>query len=203
VGGGPPPPTAAQVAVTVVSDLEPRRRQGAAKRRQVKAWRCCVDGSTQNGEQESCDHHSVDDRRGEIRLGDTAKELLSQASLAVLATIGEGGAPHATAMWVDIEGERVVMATTKDTQKYRNLVRDPRVCVTVVSRDNPYLELVVHGRVTALRADGRDTIDRMSTKYYGVTPYPLYEAGQEWVTVVIDVDSADSNENVPQFEGAK
>jgi PPOX class probable F420-dependent enzyme len=129
----------------------------------------------------------------------TAIKMLSDPNFAILSTSMPDGAPHATAMWVDVEGDRVVMATTPDTQKYRNISQDPRVCVTVLAQDDPYLELIIHGRVAEIRPDGKETLDRLSVQYYGVTPYPLYQKGQEWVTLLIAVDDVYTSEDAERY----
>ena len=134
-----------------------------------------------------------------VHLTATAIKLLSDPNFAILSTIMPDGAPHASAMWVDVEGDWVVMATTTDTQKYRNISLDPRVCITVQSRDDPYLELVIHGRVAEIRTDGRETLDRLSVQYYGVTPYPLYAGEQDWVTLLVTVDDEYTSEGAERY----
>ncbi len=120
--------------------------------------------------------------------------LLTGANFGVIATLGIDGSPQTTAIWVDCDGENLLVATTTDTVKYRNLVRDPRVAVTVIDRDNPYLEVNLKGRVVDVRADGVETIDRLSGRYYGLEPYPYHKAGETWVTVVIDVEKVRINQ---------
>lgn len=130
----------------------------------------------------------------------TAVKMLTDPNFAILSTILPDGAPHAAAMWVDVSADQVVMTTMTDTQKYRNINLDPRVCITVLSREDPYLELIIHGRVTEIRPDGKETIDGLSVQYYGVTPYPLFEEGQEWVTLLITVDDVYTSEGAERYE---
>src|SRR5664280_2935323 len=85
-----------------------------------------------------------------VQLAPTATKLLTDPNFAILATVMPDGAPHSAAMWVDLSGEQIVTTTTTDSQKYRNINLDPRVGITVLSRENPYLQLIVHGRVTAI-----------------------------------------------------
>lgn len=128
----------------------------------------------------------------------TARTLLSRANIGVMATLMPDGSPQTTAVWVDVSDEHVLVATTTNTLKYANLARDPRVALTVVDRTDPYLEVNIRGRVIAVHEqEGEAYIDRLSQKYYGVTPYPYHKAGDVWVMVVIEVLRSRTNKEVP------
>src|SRR5438874_411360 len=53
--------------------------------------------------------------------------LLEEPNVGVLATIRRDGTPHATPIWVDWDGERVVFNTAVGRAKERHMRRDPRV----------------------------------------------------------------------------
>jgi PPOX class probable F420-dependent enzyme len=117
-------------------------------------------------------------------LSPTARRLLDEPNIAVLATLMEDGTPQTSAVWLTRSGEDVLFATT-ETLKLRNLQRDPRVSFTVIDRDDPYLELNARGRVTETEADGGRLIDQLSAQYYGKSPYPYHQDGQQWYAVRI------------------
>lgn len=119
-------------------------------------------------------------------LTDTARDLLTAANVGVLSTVMPDGSPQSSAVWVDTEHDRILVATTTRTLKYRNVVRDPRVALTVTGRDDPYRELSVRGHVVAIRADGGALIDHLSQRYYGLRPYPYRAPGEEWVALIIE-----------------
>ena len=119
--------------------------------------------------------------------------LLTGANFGVIATLGADGAPQTTAVWVDWDGAHLLIATTTETVKYRNVVRDPRVAITVIDHADQYFEANLKGRVVAVRHDGMETIDRLSGRYYGVVPYPHYKPGDTWVTVVVALDKVRTN----------
>jgi PPOX class probable F420-dependent enzyme len=119
--------------------------------------------------------------------------LLRGPNFGVLATLGSDGSPQTTCIWVDTDGEHLLFATTTDTVKYANLVRDGRVALTVADHDDPYFEANLQGRVAEIRADGNATIDRLSGRYYDKEPYPYYKPGDSWVTVVVDVTKVRTN----------
>lgn len=112
-------------------------------------------------------------------LSATARKLLDEPNIAVLATLMEDGTAQTSAVWLTRSGDDVLFTTT-ETLKLRNLRRDPRVSFTVIDRDDPYLELNARGLVTMIEADGGRLIDQLSAQYYGKSPYPYHKDGQQW-----------------------
>jgi len=131
-------------------------------------------------------------------LSPTALRILRGANVAVLSTLLSDGGPQSTAVWVHEEAGHPIVATTKDTLKYRNLQVDPRISLTVFLREDPYVELNLRGRISQFVDDVEyETIDMLSEKYYGVRPYPYLTAEQEWVKMVVDVDRLRTNKELP------
>ena len=99
-------------------------------------------------------------------------ELLRARNFAILTTLLEDGHPAAQVMWVDCDDECVLINTEKHRKKYQNVLRDPRVTVTVWEQDNPYSYVEIRGIVEEL-IDGpraREHIDELSGLYFG-RPY--------------------------------
>jgi PPOX class probable F420-dependent enzyme len=121
-------------------------------------------------------------------INEAARRLLTGPNFGVLATLMPDGSPQTSAVWVDLQGDRVIVVTTTNTIKFRNIVRDSRVALTVIDSSDPYLELSLRGRVDALHPEaGISCIDRLSMRYYRIEPYPYHRAGQEWVAIEIEV----------------
>ena len=103
---------------------------------------------------------SLDDAR--------VQQFLATKQVVVLATVQPDGAPLAMAMWFLHDPAVLTMISVADTQKIRNLHRDPRVCV--VAEGGPRGEVsgvAVHGRVEFL-AEGpkrRALAERFHAKY--------------------------------------
>lgn len=76
-------------------------------------------------------------------LPDEYRDLLDAPVIAVLASIGPDGMPHASPVWFAHDGERILVSTTNDRQKYRNLRDRPVAAITVVDPTDPmrYLEI--------------------------------------------------------------
>jgi PPOX class probable F420-dependent enzyme len=103
-------------------------------------------------------------------LTETERQLLLSNSIAALTTLRIGGAPHTTPTWVDVEGD-VILINTASRLKQRNIQRDPRVGLTVVSCDNPMVYLTIEG-LASLKSEGAwEHADQLSFRYRGV-PHP-------------------------------
>ena len=63
--------------------------------------------------------------------------------LAVLATVGGSGEPHAFPMWYVFDGRKFLMVTSSGSQKHRDLERHPTATVVIDHRTRPYYALMI------------------------------------------------------------
>jgi general stress protein 26 len=75
---------------------------------------------------------------GRAQLSDEIKKLVRGANFGHLTTLMRDGAPHVDPVWIDLEGETVVVCSGTDSLKARNTRRDARVGLSVIAMDNPY-----------------------------------------------------------------
>ncbi len=122
-----------------------------------------------------------------MALPDTVKEFLQKPNLAVLATIGPGGRPHATPVWFLLEDDDILINTSKGRVKLRNMQDDPRVALTIVDREDPYRYVQIRGKVVRFdRERGARDIDRLSMRYRGrAYNYPATDAPANRITILI------------------
>ena len=73
-------------------------------------------------------------------------ELLAPSRIAVVATIGRGGMPQLTPNWYVYSDGRLLVSTTRQRVKYRNLARDGRIAVCVCSEPMAEEYVTVRGR---------------------------------------------------------
>src|SRR5271157_26996 len=100
------------------------------------------------------------------KLTEEARKLIDGKNLASVATVMPDGSPQVAPVWVDREGDIVVINATKERQRYRNLKRDPRVALCVFDMGNPYSKVLIRGKVIGITKDGgEDHIDKLSMKY--------------------------------------
>ena len=106
-------------------------------------------------------------------------DLFDKKAFGSLGTLMPDGSPQVTPVWVDREGDTVVVNTARGRQKDKNIKHDPRVSITLIDPDNPYRYLEIRGRVVATTEQGaKDHIDKMAKKYLGVEKYPYAQPGE-------------------------
>lgn len=95
--------------------------------------------------------------------------LAKGKNFAAITTLMPDGQPQTQIIWVDVDGDQLVVNTTVHRQKYRNVLADPRITVTVFEDGNPYRYVEARGVVSATQ-DGpaaAESIDALSRKYTG------------------------------------
>ena len=93
--------------------------------------------------------------------------LLKGRNFAVVATVGEGGRPQTSVVWIDTDGENVVFNTTNARAKGRNLRSNPEVSVSVWENDDPYSYFEVQGRAELSEEGAAEHINELSHRYEG------------------------------------
>ena len=106
-------------------------------------------------------------------LPDNVRQLLDHANFAHLATLMEDGSPHSTPVWVGREGDKILIGTSGKSLNACNTRRDPRVAISMVDFQDPYMETQLRGRVLEQRPDNDlKILDAISMKYTG-KPFPM------------------------------
>ena len=101
------------------------------------------------------------------------------------------GSPQVTQTWVDHEGDLVQIHTFEGSQKYRNVIRNPKVALDIVDPTNAYNVALVRGRVVEITKNGAEEhIDKMAKKYIGTEKYEMRRPGMKRVLLKIEADRA-------------
>jgi PPOX class probable F420-dependent enzyme len=124
-----------------------------------------------------------------ISFSDATLKLLDGPNYAVLATLNPDGSPQTSAMWVGRDGDDLLFSTVEGRVKHMNMLRDPRVSVTVIDSADPENYVELRGRVTMTPDIGREVDTRLSWKYDGKDPGPD-RPGAVRVVVRMEVDKA-------------
>ncbi len=120
------------------------------------------------------------------KIPDSHKDLFEKRAFAHFATVMPDGSPQVTPVWVDYDGEYVLVNTAQGRQKTRNIERDARVALEITDPDNAYRYLLVRGPVVEVTDEGGDAhIDKMSKKYTGRDTYADRRPGE--VRVIIKI----------------
>ncbi len=115
------------------------------------------------------------------------RDLFDKKAFAHVATLMPDGTPQVTPVWVDYDGQYVIINSARGRQKDKNLRRNPNVSLSLQDPDNPYRYLEVRGPVVEITEEGADEhIDKMAKKYMGVDRYPGRAPGEVRVLYKIE-----------------
>ncbi len=110
----------------------------------------------------------------DVTITDEIAKLLQGKNFAFVATLMKDGSPQITPTWIDLENNMILVNTAEDRVKHRNIVRDPRVAVSIIDQTNPYNMVTIQGKVIEQTTKGADEhIDKLAKKYLGVDKYPF------------------------------
>jgi len=103
-----------------------------------------------------------------MRFDREALEIIEGKNFAYLATSMQDGSPHVAPVWIDHDGDMLIVNTVPGRVKQRNVSRDPRIAISIVQEKDPYRHLFIRGRVIEQTKHGAlSNIDRLARKYLG------------------------------------
>lgn len=105
-----------------------------------------------------------------IPLSEATRRLTDGRNYAVLATLNPDGSPQSSVIWVGRDGDDVLFSTIEGRRKHRNMVRDPRVSLSIIDSADPENYVELRGRVTMAPDEGRRFDTELSWKYDGRDP---------------------------------
>jgi PPOX class probable F420-dependent enzyme len=116
------------------------------------------------------------------------RELLDAPNYVHLSTLRGDGSPRNWVVWVGLEHEHILVCTSNAIWKAKDMLRDPRVALSVTDIEDPYRMAAIQGRVVEVRPDeGCRYMDPISYKYTGAQ-FP--SRGPDRVCFVIAVEKA-------------
>jgi PPOX class probable F420-dependent enzyme len=125
-------------------------------------------------------------------LTDKQAALFTGRNWGVIATIREDGSPQATPVWIDYDGESVLVNSARGRTKVTNVERDPRATVTVLpAEDQQSGYVMVSGPATITEEGAREHIDMLARKYLGEDKYPYLGPGEQRVIIKIEPELVD------------
>ena len=108
-----------------------------------------------------------------MNIPESIRELIAKAPLAHLTTLNSTGGPQVTVVWVGIENEEFVIGHLHlaTYQKVKNIRRDPRVALSMLS-DTTNAQglreyLVVYGNARVTEGGAFDLLQRLARLYLG------------------------------------
>jgi PPOX class probable F420-dependent enzyme len=113
-------------------------------------------------------------------LSPAERKLFTDTNFVVLATTRKDGRPRAVVLWVDVDGDDILINGGRTREWIKNLRRDPRVALAIFDRQEPYRYVSVQGTVTEVTDEGADAhYASLREKYRRITRSRPQAAGAE------------------------
>ncbi len=121
-----------------------------------------------------------------MEMEEKAKNLFKDKNLVFIATIMKDGSPQLSPVWADFEDGYIMVNTAEGRIKHKNVVRDSRVAVSVVSQTNPLDMTTVRGNVIEIIPDYEYVhINKLTKKYMGIEKYPFRQPDEKRIVLKI------------------
>ncbi|MEU8889423.1 PPOX class F420-dependent oxidoreductase [Streptomyces sp. NPDC048442] len=111
---------------------------------------------------------------------DAARKLLDGRNPAVLATLNPDGSPQTSVVWVGRDGDDLLISSQAGRRKVTNMLRDPRVSLSVYDQADSESYIEVRGLATVTEDEDRRVAVALAEKYEGPG------AGEEYVRLPAD-----------------
>jgi len=122
-------------------------------------------------------------------MDDKVIQLFSAKNLVFIATVMKDGSPQVSPVWANYDDGHVLVNTAEGRVKHKNVLRDPRVAVSVVSKDNPLDMTTIRGTVTELIPDyDYSHADKLTLQYMDREKYPFKRADEKRIILKIKPD---------------
>jgi len=102
--------------------------------------------------------------------------VLEKPRPAVAAVTRPNGSPHATPVWIDLDGDQIVFTTARDSLKGRALLRDPRVSLVIQDDTPPFSFVAIAGlaSISENLDELRSWAGRLGGRYMGANQAEAY-----------------------------
>jgi len=108
------------------------------------------------------------------------EQLFQQKNLIFISTINSDGSPQLTPVWGNYDDGYVLVNTAEGRLKHKNVLRDPRVAISVVDHGNPLNMTTIKGKVIEIIPD-YDYVhaNKLTKQYMGIDEYPFKRDGEK------------------------
>ena len=113
-------------------------------------------------------------------MDDKIIKLFEEPNLVFIATVMKDGSPQLSPVWADFKDEHVLVNTAEGRIKHKNVLRDPRVAISVVNHNNPLDMTTIRGKVIDIIPDYEyKHANKLTKKYMGKEKYPFKQPGEK------------------------
>ena len=119
-------------------------------------------------------------------------EFFSRPLIARLATVREDGYPFIAPLWFQWDGKNFWFVIREKADFIPNLLRDPRVCVSIATDTPPYARATIVGRAEVVARPGesdawKKIARQMTLRYVGEVDPGYYERTEKFPRWLIQV----------------
>ena len=119
-------------------------------------------------------------------IDDKVLKLFYAKNLVFIATIMKDGSPQLSPVWANFDSGFILVNTAEGRIKHKNILRDPRVAVSVTSNDNPLDMTTIRGTVVEIIPDLKyHHADKLTQQYMGRQHYPFKRDGEKRIILKI------------------
>jgi PPOX class probable F420-dependent enzyme len=127
-----------------------------------------------------------------VSISTPAQALLGSDAVAHVWTNNSDGSPQVSVVWVIAHGDEILFGTDTNSQKARNLRRDPRIILSIEDTERSergfQRHLVIRGRATIEPLPETGVMDRLAATY-GFRHHPLaLHDSPDAVMVRVEID---------------
>lgn len=111
-------------------------------------------------------------------------DLVTRPIHGVLTTMMPDGQPQSSLVWCDFDGECVCVNTTRERQKGKNMMGNPRISLLVVDPEDTSRYIQIRGEAELIEEGALEHLDQITRaytrhpQYYGYV-YPFEQKGRE------------------------
>lgn len=134
----------------------------------------------------------MSDSRGPLSPAEV-DELLRRPILARIGLVGADGWPAVVPVWMEWDGQSLLVIARARARFVADLRRDARVCVSVVADDDPDRRVQLFGRATFPQEPGPlsgtllEVARRMARRYEGAAGVRYLDRSRDWPRVAIRI----------------
>ena len=106
-----------------------------------------------------------------MKISQEIRSLIESGCLAHLVTLNRDGSPQVTLVWIGLDGDEVVAGHLFRSRKVRNILRDPRVAISLETTTKSAMGLteyaVLYGEARIQEGGAPELLQRLAAVYMG------------------------------------
>jgi general stress protein 26 len=108
-----------------------------------------------------------------MKLTEKAAAMIDGKNFGNLAFVTPKGNPHVSPVWIDRDGDTILINAAEFRAKIKLLKENQKVMLSITEQQNPYSKVLIRGHVVKITKDGAlDQNNRMSMKNLGTLDDP-------------------------------